>query len=168
MTPLCKTESSPHNQPPSNMIKKIKIQRWIPSLIAAVALAGSAGLCQAQSVITYDFASDLQGWSGNEPAGFPATYSWNATNGSTGGGCMQVVFGYPVGTAAATNEMDPWVTLPSTLNELQYLSVSIHMKVDPSSGVTGNMGSGGYGNLPRTPVSTLSSRRSSCSSSSPR
>jgi hypothetical protein len=129
------------------MIKKIKIQRWIPSLITALALAGSAGLCQAQSVITYDFASGLQGWSGNEPTNFPATYSWNATNGSTGGGCMQVVFGYPVGTAAATNEMDPWVTLPSTLNELQYLSVSIHMKVDPSSGVTGNLGSGGYGNL---------------------
>jgi hypothetical protein len=124
------------------MIKKIKIQRWIPSLITALALAGSASLCQAQSLITYNFASDLQGWSGNEPAGFPATYSWNATGGSTGGGCMQVQFG-----GTGTNEMDPRVTLPSTLNEVQYLSVSIHMMVDPSSGVTGTGGSGGYGNL---------------------
>lgn len=124
------------------MKMKTKIQRWIPSLITALALAGSASLCQAQSPIVYNFASDLQGWSGNEPTNFPATYSWNATGGSGGGGCMQVQFG-----GTGTNEMDPRVTLPSTLNEGQYLSVSIHMMVDPSSGVTGTGGSGGYGNL---------------------
>ena len=111
-------------------------------MITALALAGSASLCQAQSAITYNFASGLQGWSGNEPTNFPATYSWNATGGSTGGGCMQVQFG-----GTGTNEMDPIVTLPSTLNQLQYLSVSIHMMVDSSSGTTGTMGSGGYGNL---------------------
>ncbi|HXI69637.1 MAG TPA: hypothetical protein VNN22_04695 [Verrucomicrobiae bacterium] len=124
------------------MKMKTKIQRWIPSLFAAVALAGSAGLCQAQSPIVYNFASNLQGWGGNEPSGFPATYTWNATGSSAGGGCMQVTFG-----GAGTNEMDPSVALPAPLNQAQYLSVSIHMKVDGASGTTGPGGSGGYGNL---------------------
>lgn len=119
------------------------MQRWIPSLIAAVTLAGSASLCQAQSVITYDFASGLQGWGS---LGGGGTYSWNATGGSTGGGCMQIVFDGTL-TGADVVEIDPGVTLPATLNEAQYLSVSVRMKIDPSSGVTGTSGSGGYGNL---------------------
>jgi len=111
-------------------------------MLAVVVLAGSASLGHAQSAIVYNFASDLEGWSGDEPAGFPATYSWDATGGSTGGGCMEVQFG-----GTGTNEMDPIVTLPSTLNQEQYFQVSIHMKVDSSSGTTGTGGSGGYGNL---------------------
>ena len=129
------------------MIKKTIQQRWMPLVMAAASLIASAGLCHAQSVITYDFASDLQGWSGNESPAAPATYSWNPTGGSTGGGCMQVTF---TGDAAATpvsTEMDPWVTLPSSLNQAQYLGVSVHMKVDGGSGTTGVGGSGGYGNL---------------------
>lgn len=125
------------------MKKQINKQRWLPSLIAAVALAGSASLCQAQSLITYNFASDLQGWGS---LGGGGAYSWNATGGSTGAGCMQVVFD---GTLAGADvvEIDPGVTLPATLNQAQYLSVSVRMKIDPSSGTTGPGGSGGYGNL---------------------
>jgi hypothetical protein len=118
------------------------LTRWTRSTITALAVAGSAGLCQAAAPIVYNFASDLQGWAGAEATGKEATYAWNATGGSTGGGCMQVVID---GTNAV--EMDPRVTLAAPLNERQYLSVSIHMKVDPNSGTTGTMGSGGYGNL---------------------
>jgi hypothetical protein len=124
------------------MKPETKIQRWIPSLMTAVALAGSASLCQAQAPIIYDFASDLQGWYGTETLPMAATYSWNPTGGSGGGGCMQVVM-----DGVTTTEIDPRVTLPSTLDQAQYLSVSIHMKVDPGSGVTGTAGSGGNGNL---------------------
>jgi hypothetical protein len=124
------------------MTKTKMMQHWNLSLMTAVALAASAGLCRAQSLITYDFASDLQGWHGNEPEGMAADYSWNATGGSAGGGCMQITF-----DGTTTTEMDPLVTLPAPLNQAQYLSVSIHMKVDAASGTTGNFGSGGYGNL---------------------
>ena len=124
------------------MKTKTKMQHWIPSLVTALALAVSASLCQAQSPIVYNFAGGLQGWQGNENPSPAATYSWNATGGETGGGCMQVEFG-----GAGTNEMDPIVTLPATLNQAQYLSVSVHMKVDGASGTTGMGGSGGYGNL---------------------
>lgn len=124
------------------MIKNKNNQRWIPSLITAAVLAASAGMCLAQSPVVYDFASDLQGWSGNEPTGMAATYTWNPTNSSTGGGCMQIDF-----DGTTTTEIDPWVTLSPTLNQAQYLSVSVHMKVDTASGTTGTLGSGGYGNL---------------------
>jgi len=115
------------------------LTRWIYSTAATVALAGAASLCQAQSPIVYNFTNGLQGWSGNEPGGAPATYSWNPTNGSTGGGCMQISI-----DGVTATEMDPIVTLPSTLNENQYLSVSIHMMIDPNSGVAGV---NEYGNL---------------------
>ena len=113
---------------------------WISLIVAAAALAGTAGIGRAQApAIVYNFTNDLQGWSGS---GDNAVYSWNATGGSAGGGCMQIQFG-----GTGTNEIDPWVTLPSALNEAQYLSVSIHMLVDPASGTTGSGGSGGFGNL---------------------
>lgn len=121
------------------MKPKTKLQRWIPVFAAGLVLLGSNCLGHAAGSIVYDFASGLEGWAGNEPAGMSATYTWNATGGSSGGGCMQVVF-----DGTTTTEMDPIVTLPAPLNEQQYLSVSIHMKVDPSSGTTGT---GGYGNL---------------------
>src|SRR5579864_1569770 len=102
-----------------------KLMRWIYSTMTAGVLAGTAGLCQAQSPIVYNFASSLQGWAGNEPSPMAAQYSWNATGGSTGGGCMQIVM-----DGVTTTEMDPEVTLPATLNQAQYLSVSVHMMVD--------------------------------------
>lgn len=124
------------------MKSKTVMKRWMPSLLLGAVLAGSVGLSQAQSPIVYNFTNGLQGWSGNEPTGMSATYTWNATGSSTGGGCMQVVF-----NGTTTTEMDPIVTLPSVINQSQYLSVSIHMMVDLSSGTTGTGGSGGYGNL---------------------
>ncbi len=113
-------------------------QCWIVPLVAA-ALTVSAAVCQAQTTITYNFASDLEGWAGAEPTGQAATYEWNATGGSGGGGCMQIVM-----DGTTTIEIDPRVTLPTTINSAQYLSVSVHMKVDPASGTTPTTG---YGNL---------------------
>jgi hypothetical protein len=118
------------------------LTRWTRSTITALAVAGSAGLCQAAAPIVYDFSSGLQGWAGHEPAGMAATYSINPTGSSTGGPCMQIVM-----DGAVTTEMDPIVTLASTLNTMQWLRVSVHLAVDASSGTTGTMGSGGYGSL---------------------
>jgi len=125
------------------MKKHSNLGRWICSTITTLGVAGVAGLCQAQPVV-YNFATGVEGWSGNEPAALASstTYSWNATGGSTGGGCLQIV------TGNATNtEIDPWVTLPSTLNESQYISVSVEMKVDPSSGTVLNVVPPQSGNL---------------------
>jgi hypothetical protein len=121
-------------------ITKTKLQRWLTAMIVAASLFVAAGLCHAQAPIVYNFASDLQGWSDNAGSTNANIVTWNPTGGSTGGGCMQIV---------NTNgiEMDPWVTLPGTLNQLEYQSVSLHMKVDSSSPKTGSFGSGGYGNL---------------------
>jgi len=109
------------------------------TLTGAFALAGYASLCQAQNAINYTFDSDVQGWGS---LGGGGTYSWNATNGNGGAGCLQVDF-----DGTTTVEIDPGVTLAAPLNEAQYLSVSVDIMVDPSSGTTGTGGSGGYGNL---------------------
>jgi len=123
-----------------NMKSNTNLQCWMRSLLIGAALAGSACLCQAQSPIVYNFTSDLQGWTLNNPG--TATITWNATGGSTGGGCLQTTF-----DGTDTTEVDPWVTLPSTLNQSKYINVTVEMKVDPASGTTGTGGSGGYGAL---------------------
>jgi hypothetical protein len=120
------------------MIKKTAL-KWIPSVVTTLALTGFAGLCHAQSPITYTFDSDVQGWG---PLGGGGTYSWDATDGNGGGGCLKVDF-----DGTTTTEIDPGVTLPAPLNQAQYLSVSVDIKIDPASGTTGVSGSGGYGNL---------------------
>jgi hypothetical protein len=119
------------------MTRKIKMQRWIPSLIAAVALAGFAGLCQAQPLISYTFNSDVQGWYNAGPTN--ATYSWDANNGLTGAGdgCLAVTFN----TVSAT-EMDPQVDV--SVDTMKYYSVEVDISVAPGSGTDGN---GSYGNL---------------------
>jgi hypothetical protein len=124
-----------------NMKSKTKLQYWMRSLLFGAAFTGSACLCQAQAPIVYDFASDLQGWSLNN-AGTGDSIIWNATGGSTGGGCMQVSF-----DGTDTTEADPWVTLPATLNQTKYINVTVELKVDSASGKTGTGGSGGYGFL---------------------
>jgi len=120
------------------MIKKTAL-KWIPSVVTTLALTGFAGLCSAQSPITYTFDSDVQGWGS---LGGGGTYSWDATDGNGGGGCLKVDF-----DGTTTTEIDPGVTLPAPLNEAQYLSVTVDIKIDPVSGTTGTSGSGGYGNL---------------------
>lgn len=120
----------------------LKLARWIYPTVAVMVLVFLANTSRAASPIVYNFTSDLQGWAGNEPSPMAATYTWNPTNSSTGGGCMQVVF-----DGVTTTEMDPWVTLPAPLNQALYLGVTVDMKIDANSGTTGNNGSGGYGNL---------------------
>lgn len=125
-----------HTRP---MTKRNIIQKWIPSLVTTLALTGFATLCHAQSPITYTFDSDVQGWGS---LGGGGTYTWDATDGNGGGGCLKVVF-----DGTTTTEIDPGVTLPAPLNTAQYLNVTVDIKVDPASGTTGTGGSGGYGNL---------------------
>jgi len=120
-------------------MRKKTASKWIPSLVTAFALAGFTGLCQAQTAISYTFDSSVQGWGA---LGGGGTYSWDATSGKDGGGCLKVVF-----DGTTTTEIDPGVTLPAPLNQAQYISVSFDLKVDPSSGTTGLGGSGGFGNL---------------------
>lgn len=118
---------------------KIKMQRWIPSLAAAVALAGSASLCQAQSpIILSNDTSESSSFYDGGPAG--ATYTWNASGGPNGGGCIQGVI-----DGVTTTELDPAFNVSFTSG--QYLQVTFQMMVDPSSGTTGTYGSGGYGHL---------------------
>ena len=118
------------------MIKKTRIQRWIPSLMAAAALVGSASLCQAQN-ITYDFNSGLESWTDFSGNG-ANTVSWNMTGGPDSSGCAEYTFAND-----ATYEVDPGVL--GAFNPAQYATVDVDMNF--SGGKTGTGGSGGYGNL---------------------
>jgi hypothetical protein len=121
------------------MKTKTKMQRWLPSLIATVALAGSAALCQAQPLITLsNDSSESPAFYDGGPAG--ATYAWQATGGPNSGGCIQGVI-----DGTNTTELDPSFNVAFTSG--QYLQVTLQLKVDPASGTTGTGGSGGYGHL---------------------
>jgi hypothetical protein len=125
------------------MIKKTKMQRWLPSLFATVALAGSAALCQAQStiVLSNDSSQSPAFYDGFSPVG-TEVYTWQATGGPNGGGCIK---GTIDGTT--TVEFDPSFNV--SFNTAQYYLVTFQMMVDPSSGTTPASGppTGGYGNL---------------------
>ena len=119
------------------MTKKSNVQRWIPSLIAVLALAGFTSLCQAQPVITLsNDTSESPVFYNGGPAG--ATYTWLSTNGPNGGGCIQGVI-----DGVTTHEFDPAFNV--SFNSGQYYQVTVQLKVDPSSGTQGLNGSGGYG-----------------------
>ena len=117
------------------------MQRWLPSLFAAVALAGSAGLCQAQALITLsnDASQSPAFYDGFSPVG-TEVYTWQATGGPNGGGCIKGVI-----DGTTTMELDPAFNV--TFNTAQYYLLTFQMMVDPSSGTTGTLGSGGYGHL---------------------
>jgi len=118
------------------MTTKTNNQMRLASWIAAATLAGSVGIASAQSLISYTFDSDVQGFSSHGGGG---AYSWNATNGVGGGGCLAVTF-----DGAATMEMDPGVDV--SLNTAQYFSVEFDLNIDPSSGtVTSGWNTGSYG-----------------------
>jgi hypothetical protein len=142
--PEIKKEKIPVNQnPKSNSMKtKTKMQRWFPSLIAAVALAGSAGVCMAQApVITLsnDSSQSTAFYDGFSPVG-TEVYTWQATGGPNGGGCIKGVI-----DGTTTMEFDPSFNI--SFVTAQYYLVTFQMMVDPSSGTTGTAGSGGYGHL---------------------
>jgi hypothetical protein len=120
------------------MTKKIKMQRWLPSLITAAVLAGFAGLSQAQDTISYTFDSTVQGWYNMGPTN-ATTYSWDADHGltGTGDGCLAVTF-----DGSTDKEMDPGVDV--SVNTAKYFSVDVDIAVDASSGMDGNYS---YGNL---------------------
>src|SRR5271168_4084447 len=119
------------------MIKKTKMQRWIPSLIAVAALAGSVGLCRAQSTIVLsNDSSESSAFYDGGPAG--VTYTWQATGGPNGGGYLQ-------GVGTTNTEFDPAFNV--SFQTAQYYRVTFQMMVVSGSGTTGAGGSGGYGNL---------------------
>jgi len=120
------------------------MQRWFPSLIAAVVLAGSAGVCMAQApVITLsnDSSQSPAFYDGFSPVG-TEVYTWQATGGPNGGGCIK---GTIDGTT--TVEFDPSFNV--SFSTAQYYLVTFQMMVDPSSGTTPPPGppTGGFGNL---------------------
>jgi hypothetical protein len=121
------------------MRKKTNIQSWLQSLTIAATLAGTAGFCQAQTSITLsNDSSESPAFYDGGPTG--ATYTWQSTGGPNGGGCIQGVI-----DGVTTTEFDPSFNV--SFNGAQYLQVTIQLMVDPSSGTTGTLGSGGYGNL---------------------
>src|SRR5579864_7916492 len=110
------------------MIKKT-VSQWLPSLVTALALTGAASLCHAQSTIVLsNDASQSPAFYDGGPAG--ATYTWQATGGPNGGGCIKGVI-----DGATTLELDPAFNV--SFNSSQYYQVTFQMMVDPASGVTG-------------------------------
>src|ERR1019366_8474724 len=123
------------------MKQQSNLKCWICTAIASAALAGSASLCQAQSqiVLSNDSSQSPAFYDGFNPVG-TEVYTWQATGGPNGGGCIQGVI-----DGVTTTEFDPSFNV--SFNGAQYLQVTIQLMVDPSSGTTGVGGSGGYGNL---------------------
>ncbi len=121
------------------MIKRTTAQKWIPSVVTALALTGLASLGHAQTTITLsNDASQTPAFYDGGPAG--ATYTWQATGGPNGGGCIKGVI-----DGSTTLELDPAWNVSFISG--QYYQATVQMMVDPGSGVTGNSGSGGYGNI---------------------
>lgn len=119
------------------MIKKTA-SKWIPSLVTALALTGYAGLCHAQStiVLSNDSSQSTAFYDGG-PAG--ATYTWQATGGPNGGGCIKGVI-----NDVTVHEFDPAFNVSFPL--ASYYQVTVQMKVDPASGTTSSPFNS-YGNI---------------------
>ena len=109
-------------------------------MIAALALAGATRLCHAQPVITFNNdSSQSSAFNDGDPTA-NNSYTWIPTNGPNGGGCI-------MGVMDGTNTLQLLPDFDVSFNSAQYFQVTFQMRVDPSSGTTGNLGSGGYGNL---------------------
>lgn len=125
------------------MITKTKMQRWLPSLITAAALAGSAGLCQAQSPINISFdtgaPASFYDASPNNAGGSITNY-WQATGGPDGSGCEVYTI-----DGAIDQEIDPAFSV--TFNGNEYATITFQVYVASGSGTVGTAGSGGYGHL---------------------
>jgi len=115
------------------------MQRWIPSLITAVALAGSASLCQAQLSWTFNNSGTIAEWTTAEPGGMTATIAPDPVV-YDGTSCMQVSM-----DGVTSTEIDLKAAM-SSINEAGYISVTVVMAVDPNSG-TENGATTSYGNL---------------------
>ena len=119
-------------------MNNINAKRWFGATIAGAALT-CATLCSAQSLITLsNDSSQSPAFYNAGPAG--VTYTWNATGGPNGGGCIQEVI-----DGTTTTEFDPAFNV--SFNTAPYYQVTFQMKVDSASGTTGAGGSGGYGHL---------------------
>ena len=119
------------------MTKKTKTQRWIPSLIVAAALAGSAGLCQAQLISdSFDSSSDAAAWSVGAGTG---TVEYNGAIGNPAG---SLEVDLPAGSGSQF--VNPQWQLPQTINAAKYVTVSFDYYVDPTSGVDETGPSYGY------------------------
>jgi hypothetical protein len=120
------------------MTKKTAL-KWIPSVATAIAFASMASFCHAQSpIVLSNDASQSTAFYDGGPAG--ATYTWQATGGPNGAGCIKGVI-----DGATTMELDPAWNVAFVSG--QYYQATVQMMVDPGSGTTGNNGSGGYGNI---------------------
>jgi hypothetical protein len=113
------------------------LQKWIPSALVGLALAGSASLGLAAD-ITYDFASDVQGWGGGNA---DTAVVWDNTHnrGGGGGGCLKCTL-TPVPSTGNTLAANIDVAYDTS----GYFSVEFDMFIDATSATDG---AGLYGNL---------------------
>jgi len=120
------------------MTKRKTASKWIPSLVTAIAFASMASFCHAQSTIVLsNDSSQSPAFYDGGPAG--ATYTWQATDGPNGGGCIKGVI-----TDVTVHEFDPAWNV--TFSSSQYYQATVQLKVDPASGVAGSAPNG-YGNI---------------------
>jgi hypothetical protein len=120
------------------MTKRNTIHKWIAPVVTALALTGFASLCQAQpTIVLSNDSSQSTAFYDGGPAG--ATYTWQATGGPNGGGCIKGVI-----DGTTTLELDPAWNV--SFSSGQYFQATVQMMVDPGSGVI-NGGIGGYGNI---------------------
>jgi hypothetical protein len=119
-----------------------KMQRWLPSVITGLALAGSTSFCLAQSAITQNFntgASTVSDFGIDFGTG---TIEWGSTEGVGGTGCLKVTL--DATNAANSQVAAKWTITGGPIKTSDYLQVDYDIKFDPVSGVDANSMFGNY------------------------
>jgi hypothetical protein len=120
------------------MKRNTTLQRWI---LSGLVLAGSTGLCLAQSTITQNFNSGSGSASAFGIDFGTGVVEWDSTNGVGGSGCLKVTLSENAGTG---QEIAPKWTLPDgPIKTADYLQVTYKLKIDAASGTDVN---GTHGN----------------------
>jgi hypothetical protein len=123
------------------MTSRLKIKKWLPAVLAGLAMAGTPTLClAAASPITNNFDAGIEGWVINyvTPTG-EAAATWNKTAGVDGSGCLQITL-----TNGGSKVGPLWQTMPASYSTADYTTYEFDMMLDPVSGTDGQ---GAYGNF---------------------
>lgn len=150
------TTHADHHQPNNNMKRNTTIQRWIPSIITSLALAGLVGVSPAQDYIISSFdtgdgvTNATSGWKFN--GGRPATLAWSPAvdaNNNPNSGSMYVTVNW--NPTNGNNWQESQITRNADfgwpyINLAPYANLECDIKVDVANSVLTT-------NLDGTPVS---------------
>ncbi len=111
------------------MKRNTTLQRWI---LSGLALAGTTGLCLAQSTITQNFNSGASSVSDFGIDFGTGAVEWGETNGVDGSGSLKVTLNENAG--AGKEIAAKWIFPDGPLKTADYLQVEYDLRIDVDSG----------------------------------